>query len=153
MRLVSNGHRIAFRPPTRMRQATFVLSVLRPAAYKVTVEATGFAKSEVDITLLTEQNLNVPVTLKVGSISEAITVTTEAPVVDTADSRTQLTLENQAVARVAHRRPQPGHAGDDGARSFRPGNQRGREVPASGVDNFSTEEQVDASANGQGAEQ
>ena len=73
---------------------------LAPGSYKVTVEATGFAKSEVDITLLTAQNLSVPVTLKVGSISEAISVTTEAPVVDTADSRTQLTLENQAVAEL-----------------------------------------------------
>src|SRR5271156_4886561 len=44
---------------------------LAPGSYKITVEATGFAKSEVDITLLTAQNLSVPVTLKVGSISEA----------------------------------------------------------------------------------
>ena len=43
----------------------------------MTVEAAGFAKSEADVTLLTEQNLNVPVTLKVGSISESVTVTTE----------------------------------------------------------------------------
>ena len=52
------------------------------------------------MTLLTEQNLNVPITLKVGSISEAVNVTAEAPVVDTADSRTHLTLENQAVAQL-----------------------------------------------------
>ena len=70
---------------------------LAPGSYKITADAAGFAKSEVDVTLLTEQNLNVPITLKVGSVSEALTVTTEAPVVDTADSRTQLTLENQAV--------------------------------------------------------
>ena len=97
---------------------------LAPGSYKVTVEASGFAKSEVDITLLTEQNLSVPVTLKVGSISETVMVTTEAPVVDTADSRTQLTLENQAVAQLAHCWPKPGNAGDDGARSFGPGNKR-----------------------------
>ena len=73
---------------------------LAPGSYKVIVEAAGFAKAQVDVTLLTEQNLSVPVTLKVGSVSEAITVTTEAPVVDTADSRTHLTLENQAVAQL-----------------------------------------------------
>src|SRR5580658_9469837 len=120
-----------------------------PGSYKVTVEAAGFAKSEVDITLLTEQNLNVPVTLKVGSVSEAISVTTEAPVVDTADSRTQLTLENQAVAEL----PIVGRnlvtlvtmaPGVSGLGTSAAGS------PASGVDNFSTEEQVDASANGQG---
>src|SRR6266480_489426 len=71
-----------------------------PGAYKISVEAGGFRKSEVNITLLTEQNLNVPVSMKVGSTTEAITVTTEAPVVDTSDSRTQLTLENQAVAQL-----------------------------------------------------
>jgi hypothetical protein len=122
---------------------------LAPGSYKVTVEASGFAKSEVDITLLTEQNLSVPVTLKVGSISEAVSVTTEAPVVDTADSRTELTLENQAVAELpivgrnlvtlVTMAPGVSGLGTSGAGS-----------PASGVDNFSTEEQVDASANGQG---
>jgi hypothetical protein len=30
-------------------------------------EAAGLSKSEVNVTLLTEQNLSVPVTLKVGS--------------------------------------------------------------------------------------
>jgi len=122
---------------------------LAPGAYKITVEATGFSKAQVEITLLTEQNLNVPVTLKVGSISEAITVTTEAPVVDTADSRTHLTLENQAVAQlpivgrnlVTLVTMAPGVSGLGTSASG---------SPASGVDNFSTEEQVDASANGQG---
>ena len=71
---------------------------LAPGSYSVTAQAPGFAKSQVDVTLLTEQNLEVPVTLKVGSISEAVNVSAEAPVVDTADSRTQLTLENQTVA-------------------------------------------------------
>jgi hypothetical protein len=122
---------------------------LAPGSYKVTVEASGFAKSEVDITLLTEQTLSVPVTLKVGSISEAVNVTTEAPVVDTADSRTELTLENQAVAEL----PIVGRnlvtlvtmaPGVSGLGTSAAGS------PASGVDNFSTEEQVDASANGQG---
>src|SRR6202041_3110347 len=109
----------------------------------------GFTKSEVDVTLLTEQNLNVPIALKVGSVSEALTVTTEAPVVDTADSRTQLTLENQTVAQlpiigrnlVTLVTLAPGVSGLGTSSSG---------SPASGVDNFSTEEQVDASANGQG---
>jgi len=122
---------------------------LAPGSYRVTVEASGFAKSEVNITVLTEQNLSVPVTLKVGSISEAISVTTEAPVLDTVDSRTQLTLENQAVAQL----PIVGRnlvtlvtmaPGASGLGTSAAGS------PASGVDNFSTEEQVDASANGQG---
>src|SRR5882672_11260699 len=34
---------------------------LAPGSYRVTVEAAGFSKSQVEITLLTEQNLSVPV--------------------------------------------------------------------------------------------
>ncbi|HET6181857.1 MAG TPA: TonB-dependent receptor [Candidatus Sulfotelmatobacter sp.] len=123
---------------------------LAPGSYKVTAEAAGFSKSEVDVTLLTEQNLNVPIAIKVGSISEAITVTTEVPVVDTADSRTQLTLENQAVAQlpVAGRNlvtlvtMAPGVSGL--------GTSAGGGTPGSGPDNFSTETAVDVTANGQG---
>ena len=122
---------------------------LAPGRYKITVQAAGFAKSEADVTLLTEQNLNVPLSLKVGSISESVVVTTEAPVVDTADSRTQMTIENQAVAQlpiigrnlVTLVTMAPGVSGLGTSTSG---------SPASGVDNYSTEEQVDASANGQG---
>src|SRR5690242_6012203 len=59
-----------------------------PGAYKISVDASGFRNSDVNITLLTEQNLNVPVCMKVGSTTESITVTTEVPVVDVSDSRT-----------------------------------------------------------------
>src|SRR5579864_7555873 len=122
---------------------------IAPGRYKVTVEAAGFGKSEVDVTLLTSQNLNVPITLKVGAVTEAIEVTSTSPVVDTADSRTELTLENQAVAQL----PIVGRnlvtlvtlaPGVSGLGTSASGS------PASGVDNFSTEEQVDASANRQG---
>jgi hypothetical protein len=122
---------------------------LAPGSYKITAEAAGFSKSEANVTLLTEQNLNVPIALKVGSISESVVVSTEAPVVDTADSRVHLTLENQAVAQlpiigrnlVTLVTMAPGVSGLGTSTSG---------SPASGVDNYSTEEQVDASANGQG---
>jgi hypothetical protein len=122
---------------------------LAPGSYKITVEASGFAKSEANVTLLTEQNLNLPITVKVGAVTESIVVSTEAPIVDTADSRTELTLENQGVAQlpiigrnlVTLVTMAPGVSGLGTSTSG---------SPASGVDNFSTEEQVDASANGQG---
>src|SRR5437667_12716700 len=40
---------------------------LAPGSYKITVEAAGFAKAETTVTLETNQNLNVPFTVKVGS--------------------------------------------------------------------------------------
>ncbi len=122
---------------------------LAPGTYKLVVEATGFAKSESDFTLLTGQNLNLPISLRVGSVNDSVTVTAEAPIVDTADSRTQLTLESTAVAQL----PIVGRnlvtlvtlaPGVSGLGTSASGS------PASGTDNFSTEETVDASANGQG---
>ena len=122
---------------------------LAPGNYKVSVEATGFSKSEATVTLLTEQNLNLPITLRVGSATESVVVSTEAPILDTADSRNELTLDNEGVTEL----PIVGRnlvtlvtmaAGVSGLGTSTSGS------PASGVDNYSTEEQVDASANGQG---
>jgi hypothetical protein len=125
---------------------------LAPGNYKVTAEAAGFSKSQVDVRLLTEQNLSVPIALKVGSISEEVVVTSEAPVVDAADSRTQLTLENQEVAQL----PVPGRnlvtlvTLAPGVSGLGTGALAG--TPGAGADNFSTEESVDLSANGQGSD-
>src|SRR5438094_2080384 len=126
-----------------------------PGSYRVTAEASGFAKSQADVTLLTEQTLNQPIVLKVGATSEVIDVSAESPVVDTSDSRNQLTLENQAVAQlpVAGRNLvtlttlAPGVSGLGTTGGGQPGRAG---TPGSGVDNYSTETQVDASANGQG---
>ena len=122
---------------------------LAPGRYRVTVQAAGFSKADAEFTLLTEQHLSVPIAMKVGTVSESLTVSSEAPVVDTSDSRTQMTLENQAVAQlpivgrnlVTLVTMAPGVSGLGTSASG---------SPASGVDNYSTEEQVDASANGQG---
>lgn len=77
---------------------------LAPGTYTITAEATGFARTEASVNLLTEQNLSIPLRLKVGSVTETVTVTGETPVVDAADSRNQLTLQNSAVAQL----PVPG---------------------------------------------
>ena len=73
---------------------------IAPGNYKITVEASGFAKAEANVTVLTEQNLNIPISLKVGSTAESVVVTTVAPIVDTADSRTELTLDSEGVAEL-----------------------------------------------------
>jgi hypothetical protein len=128
---------------------------LAPGNYKITVEAPGFEKAEATVTLLTEQNLNLPIPLKVGQVTEAVNVTSEAPVVDTADDRNQLTLQNNTVAQL----PIPGRnmvtlttyaPGVTGLGTVGGGQPGGAGTPGSGTDNYSTETQVDASANGQG---
>ena len=122
---------------------------LAPGSYTVTAEASGFAKGERSLTLQTNQTLEVPLSLKVGSVTEAVTVSAEVPLVNTAETRNQLTLETPALSTL----PLAG-------RSFTslvtvaPGVSGlgvvGGGTPGSGVDNYSTETQVDVSANGQG---
>ena len=70
---------------------------LAPGDYKVSVSASGFAPAAVTVTLLTSQTVEVPVKLSLGSTTESVTVTTEAPILDTADSRTQLTIETREL--------------------------------------------------------
>ncbi|MGA8270288.1 MAG: TonB-dependent receptor [Candidatus Sulfotelmatobacter sp.] len=145
-------------PDTRVSSTTttdasgnFHFQSLAPGRYKVTVEAVGFEKSEASFSLLTEQLLNLPIALKVGSVTESVVVSTEAPVVDTSDSRTQLTIENRDVAElpVAGRNLVTLVTLAPGVTGLGTGNLPG--TPGAGADNFSTEEAVDASANGQGS--
>jgi Carboxypeptidase regulatory-like domain len=127
---------------------------LAPGKYKLIIEAKGFAKVETEPNLETGQNLNVPLTLKVGAATESVTVTAENPLINTAETRNQQTLESQelstlplsgrnllALISVAPGVSGLGLAGGPGVASGTPG---------SGVDNFSTETAVDISANGQG---
>jgi len=123
---------------------------LAPGAYKITASASGFAATEVNATLATSQNLNVPVSLTVAGSTQAVEVTGEMPVVNTAETRTQLTLGTQTLSAL----PLAGRnmislvtlaPGVTGVGTSAGGS------PCSGRDNFSTETQVDASANGQGS--
>ena len=123
---------------------------LAPGQYRLEAQATGFAKASVALTLDTNQTLDVPVSLTLGSASATIEVTTQAPVLDTAESRNQLTIESGEVSdlplpgrnMISLVTMAPGVTGLGAAASGSPG---------SGVDNYSTETQVDSSANGQGA--
>src|SRR4051794_33164230 len=120
---------------------------LAPSSYTVTAQAPGFIKTNVPVTLQTSQNLNVPVSLSLASTSTAVEVTGAAPIIDTADSRNQQTLQTQELAAL----PLPGRnminlvtlAPGVTGRGTAPGG-----TPGSSTDNFSTELQVDASANG-----
>jgi hypothetical protein len=127
---------------------------LAPGSYKLVVEASGFSKAETTITLQTNQDLNVPVSLKVGATNESVTVTSENPLVNTSETRNQLTLETQelstlplsgrnmlSLVSVAPGVSGLGLAGGPGVSTGTPG---------TGVDNYSTETAVDVSANGQG---
>src|SRR5947208_498238 len=122
---------------------------LAPGSYKITVEAAGFAKAEATVTLETNQNLNIPISVKVGTATQAVTVTAEVPLLNTAETRNQMTLETQELATLPL-------AGRNlfSLVSLAPGvsglGNAGGSAPGSGVDNFSTETALDVSVNGEG---
>ncbi|HET6899440.1 MAG TPA: carboxypeptidase-like regulatory domain-containing protein, partial [Vicinamibacteria bacterium] len=122
---------------------------LAPGSYKITVEAAGFGNAEATVSLETNQNLSVPISLKVGTGAETVTVTTETPLVNTSETRNQMILKTEELSSL----PLAGRSmfslvtvapGVSGLGTTAGGS------PGSGVDNFSTETEVDASANGQG---
>lgn len=100
--------------------------------------------------LQTNQVLNVPVKLSLGGSVQTVEVTTQSPLLDMADNRIQETIPAQTLSALplAGRNmislvmQAPGVTGTGVTSNGSPG---------SGRDNYSTETQVDASANGQGA--
>ena len=123
---------------------------LAPGAYTITVEAAGFSKTAVNIKLETGQTLDLPVAVAVSGTSAQLVVTGEAPVLNTAETRNQLTLETQALAQL----PMAGRSMISLVTTAPGAVGRGVTAggsPGSGVDNFSTETQVDVSANGVGS--
>jgi hypothetical protein len=123
---------------------------LAPGSYRLEAQAAGFAKTSVTIKLETNQTLDLPVSLSIASANTTVAVTGEPPVLDTAESRNQLTIESDAVSElplsgrnmISLVTMAPGVTGLGAGVSGSPG---------SGVDNYSTETQVDSSANGQGS--
>jgi|SRR5579863_641632 len=122
---------------------------LAPANYELSAEAGGFAKTVLKLTLDTNQTLSVTITLSLKSVATSVEVTEQAPVLNTVETRNQLTLEHQAVDAL----PVAGRS-IVGLATLAPGvtglGTGTANAPGSNVDNYSTETAVDASANGQG---
>ncbi len=119
---------------------------LAPGPYRVTGSSQGFSPTVLTVQLTTGQTLEVPVQVSLQSIQSSVEVTSQAPLLDAADSRNELTLAKEALNTLplAGRTLLP-------LTTLAPG-VTGRGVlsttPGSASDNFNTETQVDASANG-----
>ncbi len=128
----------------------FTFPSLAPGNYHLTCTAKGFAKSTTPVNLQTNQTLNVPVKLSVAGKVQTVNVSTRSPVLNTADDRIQETISQRTLSKLPL-------AGENmiSLVTLAPGvtgrGVAGNGSPGSGVDNYSTETQVDASANGQGA--
>jgi hypothetical protein len=77
----------------------FQLVDLRPGAYVVTFALPGFNTFRRDgVTLAGSGTVTVDAELRVGSIEETVTVTSEAPTVDVQSTTRQSVLDNEAIA-------------------------------------------------------
>jgi hypothetical protein len=72
-------------------------SNLGPGRYVVAASKTGFRTAEVNLTLGTAETQAINVTLSVATASETVSVSTEAPILDTDETRLQTTLSSQTV--------------------------------------------------------
>ncbi len=72
-------------------------SSLAPGRYEVTVEAAGFRTVTIQALLTTGQVRDLNVNMEVARAGETISVTGEAPPLDTAESRQQLTMQQSKV--------------------------------------------------------
>lgn len=118
-----------------------------PGSYQVSTSASGFATHVVNIELKTSQTLDVPVTLSVSKQSTTVSVTDQPPVLDTAETRTEMTIGTQSLDSL----PLPGH-NLLALTSLAPG-VTGLGIIGSGGngqsnDNYAAETEVHASANG-----
>ena len=131
---------------TTGENGSFDFQRLPPGEYTVTVQAPGFSVFTTRPTLLTEQTLNLPVTLGIGSDTQTVTVESIAPLLSTADSRLQTTLaQNQIDALPVQGRSVIGLA------NLAPGVTGTGLATTSGVpDNFNVETTNQANANGRG---
>src|SRR5687768_8824464 len=72
--------------------------LLLPGVYSVTIESTGFKQAvRSGLTLALGEQLQIDFELELGSASESVTVTTEAPLLDTSSVSTGRALSNREV--------------------------------------------------------
>ena len=124
-------------------QGVYRIASLAPGNYQITGAASGFGTVSTTFVLSTDETRNVPLVLTVGQTSTSVEVTAQQPLLDTSDSRNQLTLDTEALQDLplAARNPlslvtlAPGVTG----------------LGASTETTFNPENGVDASANGRGA--
>ena len=114
---------------------------IAPGHYEVSASASGFTTSKVDFTLETAENREISLTLAVGQVAATVSVTAQAPLLDTSDSRNQLTIDTQAIQSL----PLPAR-NPTSLITLTPGVTG---LGAAGYNNFFTEN-ADYSANGRG---
>jgi len=77
---------------------TYAFAELLPGIYRLAVEAKGFNKYEqIGVNLRVDLPATINVRMKVGAISETVSVTAEAPTLNTTDASVGQTMERNAI--------------------------------------------------------
>jgi len=150
----------ATRETVTSAEGFYRISDLPPGTYTVSVEATGFKKSNSNsVEVQAEQPRGLDVTLEVGAVSEVVTVSASQLALQTENASLSTTISSQEIERLPQTgrdpyellRLAPGVFGD-GARAS---NGTAANLPNSGGPGgsnssiFSVENQVQVTANGQ----
>lgn len=117
--------------------------------YEVKTSASGFTAEAVTVELVTGQTLNLPIQLQVAAATQAVVVTGQPPVLDTAETRTQATIGKVAIDTIpmADRSVFPAMADVPGAVGL--GTDLDSKLGTS-TSNFGEQMTFDLSANGRG---
>jgi hypothetical protein len=113
--------------------------------YRLQIQATGFANASIHSILQTAENLNVPVKMTISENATVVDVQSEAPLLDTADSRIQTTLPQNQIESL----PMQGRTVIS-LISLAPGVTGLGLASGSPPDNFNVETTNNVSANGRG---
>jgi len=92
-RLDTNEDRIA----TTTNTGEFIIPLLQPGRYRVTVEMASFKTYQQELTLEINQKVEIHATLQVGSQNDKVTVTAEAPPIQTEDSSVGLVIDSATI--------------------------------------------------------
>src|SRR5712692_1942795 len=132
---------------TTSDSGVYRLSSLGPGKYELTIDAAGFQGKTVPVTLMTQETAGINVTLAVAGASQEVNITSEAPPINTDESRLQATIRTAQLQDL----PLQGR-NFLGLVAVAPGitghGAVGNGAPADAQDNFSTEKTVEASGNG-----
>ena len=76
----------------------FEAPLMQPGTYEISVEIAGFKRlTQRGVVLAVAQQMNIPFVMEVGAISETITVTGEAPLLDTSSVSSAQTFDSRMV--------------------------------------------------------
>jgi outer membrane receptor protein involved in Fe transport len=76
----------------------YVASNLPPGLYKITVEAGGFKKVErTEVRLEVAKDVRIDVAMQPGAVAETVTITEDAPLIETANNTLGGTFSNKAI--------------------------------------------------------